>query len=193
MPVQVATNALILIGILPSAKDLDIARMLGWYRIPLKSSPKVIDVDYLAFYQGANFGEEHRWRIEYLAEYRGHELTTRRELLREERDHPRANEEYYKVQIGPLIAINSPILADKWKRITFLYSTGELFNQAQTVNDLVVRSEEREILWKSLRERNQNSSNYKTAPEQDLNFDLSALSQLFEFDLKHSTDDLLDY
>ena len=112
MPIQVANNALILIGILPSARDLDIARMLGWYRIPLKSSPKVIDVDYFAFYQGASFGEEHRWRIEYLAEYRGHELTTRRELLREERDHPRANEEYYKVQIGPLIAIDAPILAD---------------------------------------------------------------------------------
>lgn len=193
MPIQVANNALILIGILPSARDLDIARMLGWYRIPLKSSPKVIDVDYFAFYQGANFGEEHRWRIEYLAEYRGHELTTRRELLREERDHPRANEEYYKVQIGPLIAIDAPILADKWKRITFLYSTGELLNQALTVNDLVVRSEEREILWKSLRERNQQSNSYKTTQDLDLHLDLATLSQLFEFDTRHPTDDLKDY
>ena len=193
MPIQVANNALILIGILPSARDLDIARMLGWYRIPLKSSPKVIDVDYFAFYQGASFGEEHRWRIEYLAEYRGHELTTRRELLREERDHPRANEEYYKVQIGPLIAIDAPILADKWKRITFLYSTGELLNQALTVNDLVVRSEEREILWKSLRERNQQSNSYKTTQDLDLHLDLATLSQLFEIDTRHPTDDLKDY
>ncbi len=44
-------TALILIAILPSQRDFDIARLFGWYRIPLKSAPKVISVDYLAFYQ----------------------------------------------------------------------------------------------------------------------------------------------
>jgi len=61
---NVSGNALFLIGMMPTLKDLEIARVLGWYRIPLKSSPKIIDVDYFAFYQGANFGEEHRWQIE---------------------------------------------------------------------------------------------------------------------------------
>ncbi len=56
------SNVLILLGIVPAPKDLEIARVLGWYRIPLKSSPKVIDVDYLAFYQGGNFGEKHHWK-----------------------------------------------------------------------------------------------------------------------------------
>ena len=79
-----AQNSFILVGIMPSIKDREIARMLGWYRIPFKFAPKIIDVDYFAFYQGANFGEEHRWRIEYIAEYRGHELTTRRDLFRDE-------------------------------------------------------------------------------------------------------------
>ncbi len=41
-------TALILIAILPSQRDFDIARLFGWYRIPLKSAPKVISVDYLA-------------------------------------------------------------------------------------------------------------------------------------------------
>ena len=76
---SISPNALLLLGILPSPRDLEIARVLGWYRIPLKSSPKVIEVDYLAFYQGANFGEQHRWRVEFFAEYHGHELTTRAE------------------------------------------------------------------------------------------------------------------
>jgi len=150
-------DTLVLICYLPAKKDLDIARMLGWYRIPLKSAPKVIEVDYLAFYQGNNFGETHRWQVEYYAEYRGHELTTRGELLRDEKDHPKAHEEYYKVQIGPLQHRPDPIRAGAWKRITFLYTTGNLFNSAANVNDLVVRSEEREILWKTLRERAQRS------------------------------------
>ncbi len=147
------SDTLILVCYLPAVKDLDIARMLGWYRIPLKSAPKVIEVDYLAFYQGKNFGEGHRWQVEYFGEYRGHELTTRGELLRDEKNHPRAQEEYYKVQIGSLQRRVNPITAGDWKRITFLYTTGNLFNNAACVNDLVVRNEEREILWKSLRER----------------------------------------
>ncbi len=45
------------------------------------------------------------------------------------------------------------IQADKWKRLTFLYSTGEYLLQGQTLNDLVVEGEERQFLWRSLRER----------------------------------------
>ena len=44
-------TALILVAILPTPRDFDIARLFGWYRIPLKSAPKIISVDYLAFYQ----------------------------------------------------------------------------------------------------------------------------------------------
>jgi hypothetical protein len=151
-------HALVLVCYIPAVKDLEIARMLGWYRIPLKSAPKVIEVDYLAFYQGGNFGEDHRWQIEFFAEYRGHELTTRGELLRDEKDHVRAKEEYFKVQIAQLQHLANPVKAITWKRLTFLYTTGQLMNQALTVNDLVVHDEERSILWKALRERTRNSS-----------------------------------
>lgn len=171
------STALILVALVPKPRDLEIARLLGWYRVPLRSAPKVIDVDYLAFYQGANFGAEHRWRIETIAQVRGHELTTRAELLRDEPDHPRAREEYYKIQIGPLETLPGPITAGRWKRITFLYSTGAQLRTARTVNDLVVRSEEREILWRSLRERALNAGQYQPAdlPEIDLDPALLAL------------------
>lgn len=178
----VPQNSLLLIALVPSPKDLHIARMLGWYRIPLRFAPKIIDVDYLAFYQGANFGEEHRWRIEYLAEYRGHELTTRGELLRSEVDHPRAREEYYKVQLGPLIHVPEAIKAEKWKRLTFLYTTGELFNNACILNDLVMRSDDREILWKTLRERNQQRSQYKTMPHLENSIDPTILEMILNLD-----------
>ena len=80
---------------------------------PLRSAPKVVAVDWLAFYQTGAFGEE-KWRIQYVAEVRGHELTTRQELLRDEPDHPRAREEYFKIQIGPLNPLANPIPAGKW-------------------------------------------------------------------------------
>jgi hypothetical protein len=159
---------LILVCLIPSLRDLEIARLLGWYRIPLRTAPKVVAVDYLAFYQPSAFGER-GGQIEFIAQVRGHELTTRGELLRDEKDHPRANEEYFKIQLGGLEKLREPIRADKWKRLTFLYSTGEYLLNAKLLNDLVVQNEERDILWKNLRERAENEQLYKTdLPEADL-------------------------
>ena len=148
-----SSTALILVAVVTDPRDLEIARLLGWYRIPLRHAPKVVSVDYLAFYQTGNFGEEHRWQIEMIAPVRGHEMATRAELLRSEPDHPRAKEEYYKIQLGPLQALPAPIQAGKWRRLTFLYTTGEMLMNAHRLSDLVVRTEERSLLWRSLRER----------------------------------------
>lgn len=159
---------LILVCLLPTPRDLEIARLLGWYRIPLRTAPKVVAVDYLAFYQPASFGER-SGQIEFIAQVRGHELTTRGELLKDEANHPHAKEEYYKIQLGALEKLRETIKTDKWKRLTFLYSTGEYLLNAKTLNDLVVEGEERQLLWKSLRERAENEQLYKTdLPEADI-------------------------
>jgi hypothetical protein len=173
-----ALTALILVALVPRPRDLEIARLLGWYRVPLRTAPKVVNVDYLAFYQAGSFGEEHRWRIESIAEVRGHELTTRAQLLRDEPDHPRAREEYYKIQLGPLQTLQRPILAGRWRRITFLYTTGELLCTARTLNDLVVRSDERDILWRSLRERALQSGQYVAADLPEVGLDPLLLMML---------------
>lgn len=164
----VSPTSLILVAFLPTPRDLEIARLLGWYRIPLRSAPKVVAVDHLAFYQPASFGER-GGRIEFVSQVRGHELATRAELLRDEVDHPRANEEYYKIQLGGLEKLKDPITTDKWRRITFLYTTGEYFLKAKTVNELVVDGDERQLLWRSLRERAENEQLYKVdLPESDI-------------------------
>ncbi len=165
MPVR--SSDLILVCLAPSPRDLEIARLLGWYRIPLRSAPKVVAVDRLAFYQPASFGE-HAGRIEFTAAVTGHELTTRQELLKDEPDHPRAREEYYKIQLGSLERLPEPIHADRWKRLTFMYTTGEYLLKAQDLNDLVVKSDERSTLWQSLRERAGAAQGYQAeeaAPE----------------------------
>jgi hypothetical protein len=159
---------LILVCLLPTPRDLELARLLGWYRIPLRTAPKVVAVDYLAFYQPSAFGDR-GGQVEYVAEVRGHELTTRGELLRDESDHPRAGEEYYKLQLGALEKLPQPIHADKWKRLTFLYSTGEYLLNAKTLNDLVVEGEERQLLWHNLRERAERDQLYKVdLPDVDI-------------------------
>lgn len=181
---------LILVCLLPAPRDLEIARLLGWYRIPLRTAPKVVAVDYLAFYQPSAFAER-GGQIEYIAPVRGHELTTRAELLKDEADHPRAKEEYYKIQIGALEKLKDPIKSEKWKRLTFLYTTGEYLLKARTLNDLVVNSDERQLLWRSLRERAENSQLYKTdLPEADISPDiLIALLGIKEMQEKYQASD----
>ncbi len=165
------STALVLVSILPSERDLEIARLLGWYRIPLRTAPKIVDVDYLAFYQTAAFGEQHRWRIEQYAEVKGHELTTRAELLKDELKHPRADEEYFKIQIGQLSQLPTAILSGNWKRITFLYTTGERLLHAHFVKDLAPRVGERETLWRSLRERALTGGHYLPDELEKMAFD----------------------
>jgi len=157
---MVSPTDLVLVCLLPTPRDMEIARLLGWYRIPLRTAPKVVAVDYLAFYQPGSFAER-GGRIEFVAPVYGHELSTRAELLKDEADHPRANEEYFKVQIGPLERLGRLIVAEKWRRLTFLYTTGEYLLKAQTLNDLVVQSDERATLWQSLRERAEQNQQYK--------------------------------
>lgn len=158
---MVSHSSLVLVCHLPTPRDLEIARVLGWYRIPFRSAPKVVAVDYLAFYQPGSFGAQ-AGQIRYVAQVRGHELTTRAELLRDEPDHPHAREEYFKIELGALERLANPIKAEKWRRITFLYTTGEYLLSAKTLNELVVNSDERQLLWQSLRERAANDQLYKT-------------------------------
>lgn len=121
--------------------------------------------------------------IETYAEVRGHELTTRQDLMRSEPDHPRAKEEYYKVEIGPLLNLQQPIKSERWTRINFFYSLGNLVNQARIINDLVVKTDEREILWKTIREKSRHdyASQRKSAqaiPEMELNKLLDLIVEL---------------
>lgn len=161
LSVDLPDTSLVMVALIPSPRDLDIARLLGWYRIPLKTAPKIIAVDHLAFYQPSAFPKGDQMLIRWLAPIRGHELTTRSEILQNQPDHPRAREEYFKLQLGPLIELSEPIPAKGWKRITFFYTTGERVKLAQSINDLPVHDEERPILWQALRERALKSEEYR--------------------------------
>ena len=136
---------LVLVAILRQRRDLEIARVLGWYRIPLKSAPKMIRVDWIAFFLTGAFGDE-KWSVRYLAPVKGHELVTRGELLSEEHDHLYAGEPYYKIRLGPVQQLASPIPARRWRRFTFLYTTGERILLAHENKDLTLKASEERLI-----------------------------------------------
>ncbi len=70
---------LVLVGVVPQPRDLEIARLLGWYRIPLRFAPKIVSVDWVAFYQTATFGSKHQWQIYHTAPLQGMEVVRRNE------------------------------------------------------------------------------------------------------------------
>ena len=173
-----APNDLILVAIMPFPRDMEIARMLGWYRIPLTTAPKVIAVDYLAFYQPASFGDKHKWMIEFIAPVKGHELLTRAEILTDEQDHHRAQEEYFKIQIGAIEKLPNSIPTGKWKRIHFIYTTGERLSSAKNIRDLGVHDGERALLWRKLREQAVEKNQYGSGKLTDFPIDDDILKML---------------
>ena len=127
----------VLVAIMTSPADLALARDEHWYRIPQRRVPKGVHAEYLAFYLGGVFGDQ-KWAIHYYARQEGHELVRRGDLFPGEPDHPRADELYYKVQLGPLQQLSRPILSLRWRRITFVHTTWDRFVDASEINDLFI-------------------------------------------------------
>jgi hypothetical protein len=131
----------VLVAVITRPKDFEAVRDLGWYRVPEKKAPRGIFSEYIAFYFTAAFGEQ-AYAVPYYARCLGHELVTRRELLPDEPDHPRAEERYYKLQLGPLQKREPPIVSRRWRRITFIHTTWDRFQAAEEINDLFIEGGE---------------------------------------------------
>jgi hypothetical protein len=126
----------VLVAVMNRRRDFELARDEGWYRVPVKyAPPATAEAAYVAFYFTRAFGEE-RWAIHWYAPVRGHELLRRRDLLPEESDHPRADNAYYVLQLGPLERLEPPIISLRWRRITFIETSWDRFQMAQEINEL---------------------------------------------------------
>jgi hypothetical protein len=133
-------------------QDFAIARDQGWYRLPAGKTARGAFFEYVAFYFTAGFAAQ-KWAIHYYARNLGHELVTRRELLPDEPDHPRAGDRYYKLQLGPLQVREPPIPSLRWRRVTFIYTTWDRFQAAEEINDLYAEGDEFvDRLYHALRE-----------------------------------------
>jgi hypothetical protein len=152
-PEAEARRRTVLVAVVNNMDDLRRAASEGWYRIPQRTAPRRIGADYLAFYQtGAFKAQEEAQTVTYYAATRRYQLLTRRELLPQEADHPRANDYYFRIEIGPLQRLARPISAAKFHRVTFIHSTLDLLLTALDVVDLFRKEDPFEQLWNALRE-----------------------------------------
>ncbi|MGQ9767929.1 MAG: hypothetical protein ACUVR4_13520 [Anaerolineae bacterium] len=147
-----ADDSPVLVAVVNDPHDLARAREQGWYRIPLERAPRRVAADYLALYQTAAFPPGERWSVRWLAPVRGYRITTRRELIPEEHDHPRADHRYYRVDLGPLMPLPHPIPSRRLRRITFIPTTLARLYAAEEINDLWIKSPPQERLWAALKE-----------------------------------------
>ena len=152
----------VLVAYVPKPADFEIVKTAAWYRIPQKHAPKGLHAEYYAFYFGSKF-ETDKWAIHYYAPQLGRELTTRQALFPNEQNHPKANEMYYKVQLGPLQKLTQPIVSLRWRRVTFLHTTWDRFVDAKEINDLFVEGDPYvDRLYSTLKERGiQAERNYR--------------------------------
>ena len=128
----------VLVAVMTNPSDFRLARDEGWYRIPVRHAPScTADAAVLGFYFTTTF-EDEKWAVHWYSEVRGHELVLRRDLFPDESDHLRANERYYKLQIGPLIRREPPIPSLRWRRVTCIATTWDRFSAAEEINDLYV-------------------------------------------------------
>ncbi|MGQ9609437.1 MAG: hypothetical protein ACUVWN_09050 [bacterium] len=126
----------VLIAIINNVRDLHIANTQHWYRIPAKNAPKDIEkMKYIAFYLTKIFGDK-KWSIYYWSEIKHISVVKRSELLPYEKDHPKADEMYYKIEIDELKALPNPIINKKGERIVFITTTLEKFKSAKNISDL---------------------------------------------------------
>jgi hypothetical protein len=143
----------VLVAVVNNLADLRRAASEGWYRIPQRSAPRRIGADYLAFYQTAAFNaQEEAQTVTYYAATRRYRLMTRRDLLPDEADHPRADDFYFRIDLGPLQRLDRPVPAEKFHRVTFIHTTFDRLLRAQDVVDLFRKDDPFETLWHALRE-----------------------------------------
>lgn len=144
----------VLVAVLNNAEDLRRAAAEGWYRIPQRNAPPRVGADYLAFYQTGAFGEAlEAQTITYYAATKRYQLVTRRDLLPSEANHPRADDFYYRIELGPMQRLATPVPSATMRRITFIHTTFARLTQATDAKELFIPTQEDPFhrLWDALK------------------------------------------
>ncbi len=106
----------------------------------------------MAFYQGAVFGEAEKYKIRYFGEIGNIQVVPRKELfLGDAENQHKAERLYYRVEIRNLQSRYRPILSYRPRRLVFIPTTWEKFDNAEQINDLFDGSPLEDRLWKALK------------------------------------------
>jgi very-short-patch-repair endonuclease len=140
-------NAPGLVAVLNNRPDFERADVERWYRIPVHSAPDDLQsIRWIAFYLTKAFGRE-KCSIRHWACVREITKARRADLIPTENHHPRSQNLYYRLGLGPLRLRPDPILSRRRRRLVFIPSVWEKFNSALEINDLVHGSPLEDRLW----------------------------------------------
>lgn len=142
----------LLIALLPRKTALTRLQKEGWYHIPVENAPKRWPPKAMAFFQGKVFGGEEAYKIRHYGEVERIDIVPRKELFRTtKRNAFKAEKMYYRIQVKDLRMRYRPIISHRPRRIVFLPTTLEKFEQAEQINDLFDGSPLEDRLWKALK------------------------------------------
>lgn len=145
----------VLVALINSKSDFEIAQLYRWYRIPVKSAPTIVKerkIKHIAFYHTKVF-EKEKYSIRWYAPITKVSVVKRKELFPHLTADQKSEEPYYKIEFEQLFALPNPILSQRHRRILFISTTEEkLFNSTE-INSLFNDSPIEEIFWQKLKEK----------------------------------------
>lgn len=129
-----AGKKIVLVCVLKNKSDLRILLKEHWYRIPVAYLPRR-KFTHLAFYQPAVFGNRGQ-RIQYYARASKRRIAKRIELLPKEKSHPRAQENYLKIELAWVKKLARPIKNIVPRRVSFGFTGLKSLLKAQDILEL---------------------------------------------------------
>ena len=148
----------VLVCVLKTKSDLRILLKQNWYRIPVAYLPKR-KFSHLAFYQPAVFGKGGQ-RIQYYARVKTSKIAKRVELLPREKNHPRAHDDYLKIELAWVKKLARPIKNVVPRRVSFGFTTLKSLLKAGDILELYGIAPTEQII-----ERGLNNLGIKTKKE----------------------------
>lgn len=139
----------VLVAVINREKDLEIALNQHWYRIPTRHAPKR-KARYLALYQTRVFPRKGK-SINFYAPIKKYSQVYRRDILPEEKNHPRSNEQYQKLNLGPIRHTPKRIRNKTGLRINFGFTILEKLLRAKEINQLFNIAKLEQIMYTQLR------------------------------------------
>ena len=145
----------VLVVLMNSKSDFEIAQKFNWYRIPVISAPPIVknnSAKYISFYHTKIF-EKEKYSIKWYAEIKKITIVKRKELFPNLSFDNKSENNYYKIEFGNLIALPKEILSLRPRRLLFIQTTEEKFFIAREINHLFNDSPLEDILWEKFVEK----------------------------------------
>lgn len=125
-----------LVGVVPRARDFEIARLEQWYRVPVNMIRDWQTPCWVAFYFGRAFGGD-SGTVQYYARVWHADVVRRTQMFPDQPRHPRAEHEYYRLHFEELKRRPQPVRSRRGRHLVVLPTTITRFMTASDVNDLV--------------------------------------------------------